>query len=683
MPGAPTPRPPADRAASRARPAPRPRRRAGASPGWRGRRGACSRPACRGPRRAGRAAASPPRARARGRRPTRRGRGAPRRCRSRRGARAVRRRAGASRAADACAGRTRDPSGASAARSWERVNRLQDLAGGGTDAIGVGSVDPADHGLLVEEEGRRQEEIAAPAVGRPMGDEGGRHAVTMPDVERVHERSALVGEEADREADLPAELLRDVERIDAHRDHLDAPVEDVPVVLAELAELRHAERSPVTPVAEDEEAAAAGGGEAEGRAVGGGQREVGETLANSWPVLARAVHREGEEKPAREHEDADGAERARRQAADRLGGLALTEAGALLAADDERGHGEVLEKAEAVGQGRIRVDLGLDLTRAEELHLAVGTVRHAVVDIEVDELLLPGLEGHAAPERGEHGLAARPHVAPPARGGGERVLPRGLLQAGSRDEHRLDQDGAREAPRPGRSRRRDRGGALGVPDGPHAVQPERIEEALQVGAERVPAVARRRLVALAVAALIEGEDAVARGEAARIGQPEPGVEAGRVEEEERRAIPAEVEVVEAEVADADVAVGGLGLARHRSALSRAPELCQNAGTEATKRAWTSRSRRPSSPSPKRRAPGSRRTCRPPGAATTAGRAPMTRSGSGSRATGSGSSTRAAGRRSPGRASTAAGARRSSSAGSSRRRSIARARPGPPPAPTST
>src|SRR5205823_4488811 len=198
---------------------------------------------------------------------------------------------------------------------------------------------------------------------------------------------------------------------------------------------------------------------------------------------------------------------------------------------------------------------------------------------------------------------------------------------------------------------------LGVPDGPHAVQPERIEEALQVGAERVPAVARRRLVALAVAALIEGEDAVARGEAARIWQPEPGVEAGRVEEEERRAVPAEVEVVEAEVADADVAVGGLGLARHRSALSRAPELCQNAGTDATKRAWTSRSRRPSSPSPKRRAPGSRRTCRPPGAATTAGRAPMTRSGSGSRATGSGSSTRAAGRRSPGRASTAAGARR--------------------------
>src|SRR5207244_8484827 len=111
------------------------------------------------------------------------------------------------------------------------------------------------------------------------------------------------------------------------------------------------------------------------------------------------------------------AERACRQAADRLRGLALTEAVALLAADYERGHGEVLEKAEAVGQGRIRVDLGLDLTRAEELHLAVGTVRHAVVDIEVDELLLPGLEGHAAPERGEHGLAARPHVAPPARGG--------------------------------------------------------------------------------------------------------------------------------------------------------------------------------------------------------------------------------------------------------------------------
>jgi len=80
-----------------------------------------------------------------------------------------------------------------------------------------------------------------------------------------------------------------------------------------------------------------------------------------------------------------------------------------------------------------------------------------------------------------------------------------------------------------------------------------------------------------VAALIEGEDAVARGEAVGVRQPEPGVEAGRMQEEERRAVPAEVEVVEAELADAHVTVGGLGLARHRSALSRAPELCQNAG----------------------------------------------------------------------------------------------------------
>src|SRR5438132_13166936 len=106
-----------------------------------------------------------------------------------------------------------------------------------------------------------------------------------------------------------------------------------------------------------------------------------------------------------------------------------------------------------------------------------------------------------------------------------------------------------------------------------------------------------------MAALIEGGDAVARGEAARVGQPEPGVEAGRVQEEERRAVPAEVEVVEAEVANAHVTVGGLGLARHRSALSRAPELCQNAGPNGTRRAWISRSRRASWPSPRRRAPG--------------------------------------------------------------------------------
>src|SRR5439155_11848336 len=43
--------------------------------------------------------------------------------------------------------------------------------------------------------------------------------------------------------------------------------------------------------------------------------------------------------------------------------------------------------------------------------LAVGTVRHAMLDVEADELLLPGLEGHTPPQRGEHGLPARPHVA--------------------------------------------------------------------------------------------------------------------------------------------------------------------------------------------------------------------------------------------------------------------------------
>src|SRR5881628_3908856 len=85
-----------------------------------------------------------------------------------------------------------------------------------------------------------------------------------------------------------------------------------------------------------------------------------------------------------------------------------------------------------------------------------------------------------------------------------------------------------------------------------------------------------------MAALIEGEDMMARREAAGVRHPEPGVEAGRVEEDERRTVPGELEVVEAEVADAHVAVGRRGLARHRSALSRTPQLCQNAGANATK-----------------------------------------------------------------------------------------------------
>src|SRR5213594_4445404 len=178
-----------------------------------------------------------------------------------------------------------------------------------------------------------------------MADEGRRHAVTMPDVERVHQRAALVGEEADREVELSAELLRDVWRIDAHRHHLDAPVEDVPVMLAELAELRHAERSPVPPVAEDEQAAAAGGGQAEGRAVGGRQREVGEALADARPVLARAVHREGEEEPAGEDEDAES-----EPGADRRTGTRRRDEPMQAEPGSRRHHGEELPRDAAIAR---------------------------------------------------------------------------------------------------------------------------------------------------------------------------------------------------------------------------------------------------------------------------------------------------------------------------------------------
>src|SRR5439155_23494260 len=110
----------------------------------------------------------------------------------------------------------------------------------------------------------------------------------------------------DTDAELLAELLRHLRRIDADGRHLDAPLENLLVVAAELTELRHAERSPDAAVADEEEAATASVRQPEDLAVGRRPREGGERLAGPRPVFARAVHREREEEPAREGEDPEG-----------------------------------------------------------------------------------------------------------------------------------------------------------------------------------------------------------------------------------------------------------------------------------------------------------------------------------------------------------------------------------------
>src|SRR5205823_1687832 len=136
---------------------------------------------------------------------------------------------------------------------------------------------------------------------------------------------------------------------------------------------------------------------------------------------------------------------------------------------------------------------------------------------------------------------------------GERGLPRRLGRRRSGHEHGLDQDGAREARRPVCRGGRDRRRALRVPDRTDGVQPERVERAREVVAELLPAISGGRLAALAVPTLVDGEDMETVREPTRIRVPQPGVEPGRVQEDERRAIAAEVEIVEAEVAGLDEA----------------------------------------------------------------------------------------------------------------------------------
>src|SRR5262249_44906952 len=151
------------------------------------------------------------------------------------------------------------------------VDGAQDLACRRADAIGFRPVDPADDADAVEKERRREEDVAPRASAQrgapPRGRERG-HAVDVADAERVHQRASLIGEKADRQVQLVAQALRDVRRIDAHRDDLDAAIEDRLVVLAELAELRDTEGAPGPPVEEDQQAAPGPGAQREARAVG-------------------------------------------------------------------------------------------------------------------------------------------------------------------------------------------------------------------------------------------------------------------------------------------------------------------------------------------------------------------------------------------------------------------------------
>src|SRR5437870_921630 len=236
------------------------------------------------------------------------------------------------------------------------------------------------------------------------------------------------GEEADRKVELPAELLRDVARIAAHRDHLDAPVDDVPVVLAELAELRHAERSPVPPVAEDEQAAAASGREAEGRAIGGRQREVGEAFADPRPVLARAVHREGEEKPAREGEDAE-----RERSADGRAGARRGDEPIHTERSSRRHHGEELPRDAAIAREAERGEevepeaAGRDEGREDRRH--AGPLARA-------RGLSRGRRRARRPPRpgapwARSGRRRRPCAACPPAGGGSPPRPRARRSRGS------------------------------------------------------------------------------------------------------------------------------------------------------------------------------------------------------------------------------------------------------------
>src|SRR5207244_10793037 len=159
--------------------------------------------------------------------------------------------------------------------------------------------------------------------------------------------------------------------------------------------------------------------------------------------------------------------------------------------------------------------------------------------------------------------------------GADRQRPRtdGGRRQGTREENRLDRHRAGEPSRPGSRRCRDRRRALRVTDYVDAVEGEGIEEAHEIRAELLPPIPAGRLVALAMAALIQREHPMRRAEVLRVRCPDPGVEAGRMEEEERRAVPPEVEVVETEVSHADVVTGGatVGSGGHAGRCTRPEE----------------------------------------------------------------------------------------------------------------
>src|SRR5262249_46069323 len=185
-----------------------------------------------------------------------------------------------------------------------RADGGDDLVDRRAHPVRIRAVDPSDHAAFVEQERGGEKEVLARIERRDLAsDQRRRHAAVVPDAERIHQRTADVRQNADRELEPSSEAFRYLRRVDAHRHHLDPAVEDLTVALAELAELRRAEGSPAAAIEDEQVPLAPLRGQIEDAALRRGQPELGEALANARSILAGAVHRVAEEEPDEEREE--------------------------------------------------------------------------------------------------------------------------------------------------------------------------------------------------------------------------------------------------------------------------------------------------------------------------------------------------------------------------------------------
>src|SRR5262249_57827923 len=95
----------------------------------------------------------------------------------------------------------------------KRIDGGDELVDRGAHPVGVRAVYPADHAVLVEQEGRREKNVPARIDLRHLAcDERRWHASVVADVPGIHQRTVDVRQDADRQLELAAQRLRYLRR---------------------------------------------------------------------------------------------------------------------------------------------------------------------------------------------------------------------------------------------------------------------------------------------------------------------------------------------------------------------------------------------------------------------------------------------------------------------------------------